>query len=111
MRIKKLEELSISPAPWKVVDSYQLPKDGYRISAIESANGKTVSVPKYNDGSLIAAAPKLYEALRELLEFVEDVRQSAWWLEAKFNEIMVANKVMTNAEAALAEASGESEVN
>lgn len=110
MRMKKLEELEISPTPWKVVDSYQFPEGGEWVSVIESANGKTVSVPKYNNGSFIAASPKLYKALYELLAFVNDVRQSAWWLDAKFNEIMAANKVMTNAEAALAEASGESEV-
>ena len=42
-------------------------------------------------------------------EVFEEIRKSAWFLDANFHEIMSLNKVMTAAEAALAKAAGESE--
>ena len=42
-------------------------------------------------------------------EAFEEIRKSAWFLDANFHEIMNLNKVMTAAEAALAKASGERE--
>ena len=59
---------------------------------------------------LIAAAPDLYEALQMYQEAFSEIRKSAWFLDANFHEIMSLNKVMTAADAALAKAAGESEV-
>ena len=42
-------------------------------------------------------------------EAFEEIRKSAWFIDANFHEIMNLNKVMTAAESALAKASGESE--
>lgn len=63
--MKKLSELDISPAPWRIVDSYQFPEGGEWVSVIKASNNKTVSVPTYYNARLIAAAPELYECLRE----------------------------------------------
>lgn len=103
--MKQLSELNISPAPWKVVDSYQLPKYGGCVSVIESANGKTVSVPKYNDGSLIAAAPKMYEALREL--YLTSLEPVGGTREERENQCKKYEEALDNARAALMEASRE----
>ena len=43
-------------------------------------------------------------------EVFEEIRKSAWFIDANFHEIMSLNKVMTAADAALAKASGEREV-
>ena len=41
-------------------------------------------------------------------EAFEQIRKSAWFLDANFHEIMCLNKVMTSADAALAKAGGAS---
>lgn len=65
--LKKLEELGISPAPWKVIP-YTLCGD------ICFANEETmflsdrgIEPPKIADARLIAAAPDMYDALWDLL--------------------------------------------
>lgn len=65
--MKKLEELGISPAPWEVIP-YTLCGD------ICFANGETmfmrdkgIEPPRIADARFIAAAPDLYNALREAI--------------------------------------------
>ena len=120
--MKTLEQLGISPAPWKVNDR-ELGDDNeiwceYISDRIIKGEKRTKVVAKCNayfdtykpDAHLIAAAPELYEALRMYQEVFEEIRKSAWFLDANFHEIMSLNKVMTAADAALAKAAGESEV-
>ena len=120
--MKSLKQLGISPAPWKVNDR-ELGCDNeicceYLSDIIIKGEKRTKVVAKCNayfdtykpDAHLIAAAPELYEALRMYQEVFEEIRKSAWFLDANFHEIMSLNKVMTAAEAALAKAAGESEV-
>lgn len=104
--MKKLEELGISQTPWRISDSGKTNGCIVDADGVICASGAPSGCPPANS-RLIAAAPDMYAALCGLLGFLEDVRESAWWMDARFNEIMKANRVMTNAEAALAKAAGE----
>ena len=95
--MKTLEQLGISPTPWRILDRY---------SAIISGQYGPYD---WHNAHLIAAAQELYEALRMYQEVFEEIRKSAWFIDANFHEIMNLNKVMTAAEVALAKASGGSE--
>ena len=101
--MKKLEQLGISPLPWTKAGDIVDDDEGRVIfNAYEDDD--------YANARLIAAAPDLYEALRMYQEAFAEIRKSAWFIDANFYEIMNLNKVMTAADAALAKASGESEV-
>ena len=111
--MKALEQLGISPAPWK-----HTPADEYTHAGIDDANGDGVGetyqiagkdeTAETANARIIAAAPELYEALRMYQEVFEKIRNSAWFIDANFHEIMSLNKVMTSADAALAKAGGAS---
>ena len=120
--MKTLNQLGVSPAPWKVNDR-ELDCDNeisceYISDIIVKGKKRTKIVARCNayfdtykpDALLIAAAPELYEALRMYQEAFAEIRKSAWFIDANFYEIMNLNKVMTAADAALAKAAGESEV-
>lgn len=85
--MKTLEELGISPAPWvqcNTCDDIILTSDLSLCVATTDGSG-TDSV---NSARLIAAAPDLYEVLREMCEQVEggDVHftgASAWLAKAR----------------------------
>ena len=68
--MKKLEELGISPAPWRICDERCL--DG-SIVGVESSDKKSdlvagdIVITEAN-ARLIAAAPELYDALYEAVE-------------------------------------------
>lgn len=115
--MKTLEQLGISPTPWK--HNIENKRD-YKLFSVEAEDGSVMAYfdcceEQFNlyegfaNSQLIAAAPDLYEALRMYQEVFEKIRKSAWFLDANFHEIMSLNKVMTAAEAALAKASGGSE--
>ena len=101
--MKTLEQLGISQTPWRINDHASVLD---RYSAIISGQYGPYD---WHNARLIAAAPELYEALRMYQEAFEEIRKSAWFIDANFHEIMNLNKVMTAAEAALAKASGGSE--
>ena len=108
--MKTLEQLGISPAPWSVDDHNNIRTgDGHTLAATMVSDAYGHDRTK-NDAFIIAAAPELYEALRMYQEAFAEIRKSAWFLDANFHEIMKLNKVMTAADAALAKAAGESEV-
>ena len=71
--MKNLEELGISPAPWKVVPYGESTNSKVATHGdVEFANGESafmkdggVNLQKIADTRLVAAAPELYECLRE----------------------------------------------
>lgn len=119
--MKTLEQLGISPTPWKYkqdsgydresgdFNTYDAVCDAEGKFMVEWANGESYGEVWPNseqDASLIAAAPDLYDALRMYQEAFEEIRKSAWFIDANFHEIMNLNKVMTAAESALEKAGG-----
>lgn len=109
--MKPLEELGISTTPWKMI--YDDTID--RVVNILDANNKVIVKTDYGyyppelpDAHLIAAAPKLYKAVYELLEIVCDDCQSRV-VPISENRCTVCPRVQ-RARAALAEAAGESGV-
>ena len=116
--MKTLEQLGISPAPWRAdTDKWGSENDilcEYTSDLVRKGERRTKVVARCNahfdtykpDATLIAAAPELYEALRMYQEVFEKIRKSAWFIDANFHEIMSLNKVMTAADAALAKAGG-----
>ena len=103
--MKTLEELGISPAPWK-----HTPADEYTHAGIDDANGRGVGetyeiagkdeTAETTNARLIAAAPKLYEACYEMLRY---------YYEQNTNTT-VFNTALEMMNQAVAEAAGESEV-
>ena len=104
--MKKLEQLGISPAPWR-----HTPADEYTHAGIDDANGRGVGetyeiagkdeTAETANARLIAAAPKLYEACYEMLRY---------YYEQNTNTT-VFNTALELMKQAVAEAAGESEVN
>ena len=104
--MKTLEQLGISPAPWR-----HTPADEWTHAGIDDANGRGVSETSEIAGKdetaetanarLISAAPKLYEACYEMLRY---------YYEQNTNTT-VFNTALELMKQAVAEAAGESEVN
>ena len=104
--MKTLEQLGISPAPWK-----HTPADEWTHTGIDDANGcgvgETYQVARSDEGTetanacICAAAPELYEALQSLVEYID--RECVPCGET-------ACELMAAAHNALAKAAGESEV-
>ena len=72
--MKTLEQLGISPAPWKYI-GYHYHKNGEYIHVgevrVKCGKRKVVVDIAQPDARLIAAAPELYEALAALLNCAE----------------------------------------
>ena len=70
--MKTLEQLGISPAPWKYI-GYHYHRNGEYIHLgevwVKGGKHKIVVDISQPDASLIAAAPKLYEACYEMLRY------------------------------------------
>ena len=101
--MKTLEQLGISPAPWK-----HTPADEYTHAGIDDANGDGVGetyqiagkdeTAETANARLIAAAPKLYAACYEMLRY---------YYEQNTNTT-VFNTALELMKQAVAEAAGES---
>lgn len=96
--MKRIEELGISPAPWKVIDP---PDDSLTVEAPDGCSvcfmGGVIETPA--NARLVAAAPKLYQALYDLIGIVRNRLPK----QPTIDEI----EAVRNAEKALAEAAGE----
>ena len=101
--MKKLEQLGISPSPWKYI-GYHYHRNGEYIHLgevwVKGGKHKIVVDISQPDASLIAAAPKLYEACYEMLRY---------YYEQNTNTT-VFNTALELMKQAVAEAAGESEV-
>ena len=101
--MKKLEELGISPAPWKVGgDGYDVANDENEIITDEYDQFSRA------DARLIAAAPELYEAVWDILFKGTRITNCRNCKGAEFGNCKTCQ--LGKARAALAEAAGESEV-
>ena len=103
--MKTLEQLGISPSPWK-----HTPADEYTHAGIDDANGDGVGetyqvagrdeTAETANARIMAAAPKLYAACYEMLRY---------YYEQNTNTT-VFNTALELMKQAVAEAAGESEV-
>ena len=106
--MKTLEQLGISPAPWKVaMDDIAMVFSGSQYPSLSTPHICEVDIiddpeRKCNDIKLIDAAPELYEALAAMLSFAEK--------EAPFTTGSGMSIAMDMARKALKKAAGESEV-
>lgn len=97
--MKTLEQLGISPAPWYVEENTGVlcAKSEYYKHPIVDDCG---NFENNNDKRLIAAAPDLYEALRECLEVLDEVEECFQDVDEE------TSKLMRKAKAALKKAGG-----
>lgn len=66
--MKNLEELGISPTPWKKVNEYGFLKfrdsEGYDVACVYGEDDKNIIA----NGNVLAASPKMYKYLSEAVE-------------------------------------------
>ena len=100
--MKTIEQLNISPTPWTNTINTEKP---FEINSVWDARNGCILSGGYseslNDARLIAAAPDLYEALYDVVAYCESTHLVP---SERFG------KVLARVKAALAKASGESEV-
>lgn len=62
-----MKESKFTPGPWKIVDH-----DGYGVNVWNVAGNKCIAERcRHPDANLIASAPDMYEALKELEESID----------------------------------------
>ena len=111
--MKKLEELGISPTPWKVNYS----DDIDRVVNILDANNKTIVETDYGfyppelpDARMMTASPKLYAVCLWCLEQAQAIGQSAISGEVNADALaMTMAGIERRCREAIAEAGGEEE--
>ena len=100
--MKTIEQLNISPTPWTNTINTEKP---FEINSVWDARNGCILSGGYseslNDARLIASAPDLYEALYDVVAYCESTHLVP---SERFG------KVLARVKAALAKASGESEV-
>ena len=101
--MKTLEQLGISPAPWKYI-GYHYHKNGEYIHVgevrVKCGKRKVVVDIAQPDARLIAAAPELYESLRECLEVLDRLNRYYRGVDA------ATYKTMAKARAAIEKSGG-----
>lgn len=72
--MKKIDELGISPSPWRVCTCF----NGQDVDCLCDANGKTivetdcgVYPPKMTDACMMGASPELYDSLYDVVAYCE----------------------------------------
>ena len=77
--MKTVEQLGISPTPWSNMVETEKP---FETNSVWDAKNRGVLTGGYsesiNDARLIAAAPELYQALRECLSALNAVGGAGW---------------------------------
>ena len=107
--MKTLEQLGVSPAPWKTADDGMGYKDILCNGPVtEDREGENIIAEAVNakDANIMAAAPKLYKALLKALPWLADIGEEVVGIESA----ACIDEIVKEATAALAEAAGESEV-
>lgn len=106
-------ENSFTPGPWEArysdrFDNYQIFGPGRRGTRPWICNTKCESVPAHHEGNarLIAAAPELLQALRELVELVDDPANDA---DPEESAISFAKSIIAKAEGTASSASKEAQ--
>ena len=74
--MKKLSQLKISPAPWRVSDAqHYWIEDANRKMVCDGltfrGNGENADAEERANACLIAAAPKLYDMLQSLVDYID----------------------------------------
>ena len=103
--MKTLEELGISPSPWKTADDGMGYKDIWcNATVTEDSEGENIIAEAISkkDANMMAASPEMYEALAAMLSCAEK--------EAPFTTGSGMSIAMDMARKALRKAAGESEV-
>ena len=104
--MKRLEELGISPTPWRVgeAQNYWI-EDAHHEMVCDDltyrGNDKSADDEEHANARLIASAPDMYDALYDVVAYCESTHLVP---SERFG------KVLVKAKAALAKASGEGEV-
>ena len=97
--MKTIKELGISPAPWyieKDTDVLCAKSEYYKYPIVDDCG----NFENNNDERLIAAAPELYESLRECLEVLDRLNKYYRGVDAK------TYKTMAKARAAIEKSGG-----
>ena len=97
--MKTLEQLGISPAPWYIEKDTMVlcaKSEYYKYPIVDDCG----NFENNNDERLIAAAPELYESLRECLEVLDRLKKYYRGVDA------ATYKTMAKARAALEKAGG-----
>ena len=95
--MKTLEELGISPAPWYIEENTGVlcaKSEYYKYPIVDDCG----NFENNNDERLIAAAPELYESLRECLDILDRLN--------KYYRVYAAYKAMAKARAAIEKSGG-----
>ena len=110
--MKKLEELGISQSPWRCICYNYKKNDKYdHLGEVRFADNQILCCDiRQPDAMIVAASPKLYKALYELVEAYEACNAHDGTCENCERRKMCQQdeeRIIANAKSALAEAAGE----
>lgn len=101
---------AFTPGPWKaecvgIMGDYSNPDDVYEVVADSEFGGRICEYAKEGDARLIAAAPELYKAMRELVVVADGT------MDADSADAYGLTSAIQSARAALRKADGEDNAN